>query len=361
MNLYLKKRKFDEWLLVIVTISLGIAAIRFGVRENELIDLTLGCLIIINSICLICNVKYSNYSLIFIFLLFSVLIAYTAIVKETIFTIRPWFFIGTFLWFGYDSLKWRWREDLLSSSEIENEKFLNNYQKLSINEKIEICSGSKLIDTNGLLAKFSKLNEYNHYLGGENKYIGADCPNCNKKLLKLIEYDLDDPLINIGVDIKKLPLFYCWTCAVPDDDFVYKIKNEGVISILKYEKGSGFEEDFPYENYPEYFPEQSILLHKMSEDEQRSIVDYHLGSERAFYELNETELYSGSHQVGGYPFTFQGLHKNKCIECKEEMLFLSTVCDDAGSGRTFTDNCGVIVLFYICIKCKNILVNHECD
>ena len=100
-----------------------------------------------------------------------------------------------------------------------------------------------------------------HQFCGKHTISGAYCPNCEKPLLRFISFNLSDNKIKVGIRHGILHLLFCWTCNVAQDPFFYKIIGENEIEILEYEKG-GIELDFPYENYPLYFPSlaSSVLL-----------------------------------------------------------------------------------------------------
>ena len=50
-----------------------------------------------------------------------------------------------------------------------------------------------------------------------------------------------------------LSLFFCWRCPGAQEMLFYRILESGDVVLLQCSRGTP-EKDWPYENYPDYFP-----------------------------------------------------------------------------------------------------------
>lgn len=205
--------------------------------------------------------------------------------------------------------------------------------------------------------------QYAHIFCGEHKILGADCPNYRKKLLRFISIDMRDPLISIDLhNINFLHLLYCWTCNISQEAFFYKLLNNNEIKITKCGNG-GVTNNFPYQNYPNFFPESSGQFKPLSINQQNIIRNVNSGKIDE-YDLNydDAEICIPNHQIGGEPYLIQKeLQYIKCIECRSYMMFLGVICDKCWDHRGFTGNDFVQVIFYFCSHCMQIAALQYCD
>jgi hypothetical protein len=173
--------------------------------------------------------------------------------------------------------------------------------------------------------------EYRHKFCGEHFISGARCPNCDKPLLRFLSIDLNDDQLTFSSKQNILHLLYCWTCNVAQDPFYYKIIGENDVKILKYKDG-GVETDFPYEEYPYFFPLQYATLEKIPNQQQLLL------SQQNKRQADISEIMQGNpnlakpqHQVGGEPNLPQGeFDELMCPICNSLMPFLATIgneCD----------------------------------
>ncbi len=205
--------------------------------------------------------------------------------------------------------------------------------------------------------------EKKHYFCGENNISGAICPNCNKALLILLTVDLTDERLSLSNRFfNKLPLLFCWTCDLARYDFYYKIENEREINILYYKKGNVYD-DFPYSNYPNYFPQKYARLEKISKYYQDVISKLNKDLIKYSEVLRiDSKLTSPQHQIGGEPYLLQGeIDDLACPTCNQQMPFLAAICDDNGDQRGFVGNDYVQIIYYYCEKCNVIGAMQESD
>lgn len=205
--------------------------------------------------------------------------------------------------------------------------------------------------------------EFNHIFCGQNKVHGALCPNCNKPLLKYLSIDTRDDIVknNFG-DIKYLHFLFCWTCNIAQGDFVYQIIPPNEIRILNYKKG-GLVLDFPYEDYPLFFPERKVGFKQIDEIYQQLIVDINREKKDIYDYIEEyPDIGAVKHQVGGEPMLIQrDIAKLKCQICREDMPLLASIGDRHPDNISFTRNEFVQILYFYCKKCSVIGVRQFCD
>jgi hypothetical protein len=207
-------------------------------------------------------------------------------------------------------------------------------------------------------------SEYVHTFCGTHSIEGAECPNCQKPLLRLFSFDLRDPSLQLApAPFTVLPVLFCWTCNVAQSVFYYRINDDRGIRLLKYMEG-GASRDFPYEKYPEHFPERQVKLIEIPPESQQIIKELNLNTlDEWKTKQTRPELCAPRHQVGGEPYLVQ---KNtdaivECVVCSVPMPFLASIADDAPDNNRFTGNEYVQVLAHYCKSCRVIGVYQQCD
>jgi hypothetical protein len=146
-------------------------------------------------------------------------------------------------------------------------------------------------------------------------------------------------------------LMYSWTCAISDGDFVYQESAAG-IDILQYTQGPSHLE-FPYVNYPGFFPRRAVVLEPLSVDDQTLIqkVNRREGDPIEL-EAKYPRLAAPASQVGGEPRLMQWpVPVFDCPKCGAGMPLLAVAGHDNGSPLGMTGNQFVQVLFYFCSAC----------
>jgi len=105
-----------------------------------------------------------------------------------------------------------------------------------------------------------------HIVGGVHS--GDECPNCEKPLLRFLSLDTkDERLFLRNIPVPHLPLLFCWTCEIAQNDFVYRVEQGGTVKLIDYGLGPPAG-DFPYEDYPDQFPEHRVDLQAIPERDQ---------------------------------------------------------------------------------------------
>ena len=210
--------------------------------------------------------------------------------------------------------------------------------------------------------------EFTHEFCGEHDIPGAVCPNCEKPLLRLLSLNAEDPSPNL--DREKTPfvhLFFCWTCALPYDDFTYRVTKDGGIELLEVLSGfeGAFGKDGPYDRYTGAFPMKKVSLRPQSNAESERLARRWTDE---YENADWDELWESRHQVGGCPFIANPEKKN-CPVCKTEMPVLANICDSAVDNnswqtehhQSFAGNCGVQMVFLFCRDCSVVSGYHCCD
>ena len=203
---------------------------------------------------------------------------------------------------------------------------------------------------------------YRHEFCGPNDLQGASCPNCNKPLLRFLSLDVADPILELeDSPFEALPLLFCWTCNVAQDEFIYKIHADGAIELLHYGKG-GIQTNFPYGDYPVFFPGMSVTLEEIPDEDQRIIMALNRDEiDEWEYRQEHSELCVPRHQIGGEPLVVQPLTRTICPLCGKVMPLLAVIGDDSGDGRNFTQNEYVQVIYKYCRNCYTVTAHQKCD
>lgn len=202
-----------------------------------------------------------------------------------------------------------------------------------------------------------------HFFCGENELIGSDCPNCKKKLLKILTLDTRDHRIEIKFNnIIYIHLLFCWTCIISQQPFYYRLEDDNSINIIGYGNGQKFD-DFPYENYPEFFPGVYSELEELSGSDQKIISN--LNScviEEGEIIQTMPHLCQPNHQIGGEPYLIQKeSYKFGCIKCHKIMPLFASIGDKNLDHRGFSGNPDVQMLFFVCTDCSIICAIQRCD
>jgi hypothetical protein len=180
---------------------------------------------------------------------------------------------------------------------------------------------------------------WRHRFCGEHAIDGAHCPSCRKPLLCFLRIDGADPRTAASrFGAIEVPLLFCWTCDVAQHDLFYRVEGEGRVRLLSSGSG-GCQTDFPYEQYPAFFPERPARLRPVP-----TPLPHH-----------------PAHQVGGHPWLVQPRRPFACVECSRAMHFFAVIADDSTGPRGFTDNPFVQVLYQACFRCGVLGAYQACD
>ncbi len=202
-----------------------------------------------------------------------------------------------------------------------------------------------------------------HSFCGEHHIEGAKCPNCKKPLLRFLTLNLNDSKLAINLSgIEYLHCLYCWTCELSQEPFYYELLNNDSVKLLQYRSGKSYD-DFPYTNYPSFFPKKDITLQEINKKEQKEIIELNTGvaDEWEIMQSNP-ELCKPHNQIGGVPFMSGDIETLTCPCChNNDMEFIASICDDESNNLCFVDNEYVQVLFFLCEQCKIIGAVHQVD
>ena len=205
--------------------------------------------------------------------------------------------------------------------------------------------------------------EWHHIFCGPNDILGAFCPNCHRPLLLLLSLDTKDyRLYLLAVPFPRLFLVFCWTCELSQKLFYY-VQNAQGIDILDYRKGQSYD-DFPYRNYPVYFPKANAVLEQIPNGDQEIIRMLNRDAIDSWEVIrSRPDLAKPRHQVGGEPYLVQQnvYDEIRCLICGKSMPFLAAIGDEALDGIGFTGNEFVQVLFHFCRKCNLVAAYQQTD
>jgi len=206
--------------------------------------------------------------------------------------------------------------------------------------------------------------ESDHTFCGPSELTIPPCPNCQRPLLRLLSLNTKDYRLNLHkAPFSRLSLLFCWTCELSQKPFYYVQDASGGIDILQYQKGKAYD-DFPYENYPIYFPRANAVLDQIPNGDQEIITALNRDTIDA-WEINRSrpDLNRPRHQIGGEPYLVQRNLEDeiRCLMCSEHIPFFAAVGDEAPHGMRFTGNEFVQVLFHYCRECNLVAAYQHTD
>lgn len=250
----------------------------------------------------------------------------------------------------------------------------------------------------GYRVRVTESTEARHWQGGEAYHKGAWCPNCRKPLLLLWDLDCTDPQLaeHFG-KLRRLPLYYCWTCCVAT--LAYRVISPKRVEVIIAKAGQEPDPNFPYEDFPLAFERRPIELeripyeiekllfiyseryHLLSSHEEKTLMHWLKYDRRWRYVRDLSVCVAYLHQFGGTPILIQGHEIHLCpnprcrnyqlwerynLDCNLEALRmkeLAVIHDDPHSGLDMTgsNNPWVEVVFWICEGCFTILSANRCD
>jgi hypothetical protein len=209
--------------------------------------------------------------------------------------------------------------------------------------------------------------QFEHQFCGPHEVAGTWCPNCERPLLRFLALDTRDSRLGLGeVPFATLSLFYCWPCPAAQGPFSYRVLDNGDVSLLQCERGAP-ETDFPYSEYPVYFPGAPARLMEITDEVQQVLHRFNLGEYDDICEhrlLKEDDrLLECRHQFGGEPLLIQQdtEYQLQCPTCEAPMPFLCSIGDDCLDARGFCENAYVQVIYHYCAPCRVIRAFQQCD
>jgi hypothetical protein len=190
-----------------------------------------------------------------------------------------------------------------------------------------------------------------HQFCGDSGIANANCQNCGRTLLHIATLDASaDPLlIPVRARIEKIVLLFCWRCAAARQ--MQYVVSDGSLHILDAARGIEAD-DFPYRNYPKSFPEDRFSLYQLADEPLVELGDWN--------EISN-DIEDPCHEFGGRPRLWQSMRAPNCANCDSEMLYFGTVANPNADPRGFTDNIGVIMLFFLCSICPTIYATNQVD
>lgn len=219
---------------------------------------------------------------------------------------------------------------------------------------------------------------FHHRFGGTPVHRGIKPRGNSQPLHLLYTFDTKDRLVPVRVrGARYLPLYYCF--PYNGGAVGYRVISDEEIKIL-YLQTKHVEPDFPYENYPNEFPETPVSLTPISYEEHKTLV-YYLTCED--YNLRKKYLSKQDStflKQSGYPFTQLGgiqrmwqdvpdvacpnrkceYHKFNCF-----MQVFAVVWNQPVPNVSLWDNdpdshLEVQIIFQICPLCDSIYVCNRC-
>ncbi|MBI3560572.1 MAG: hypothetical protein HY080_02495 [Gammaproteobacteria bacterium] len=204
-------------------------------------------------------------------------------------------------------------------------------------------------------------NAATHVFCGRHSIVGAECPNCNKPLLRFFSFDMRDKRIPVQSRSQYIHLLYCWTCELSQMPFSYQVMEDSMVTLLAFNSGKSYQ-DFPYPSYPLNFPERHVGLIEISDMDQQVIIDLNDDVvDEWVIQKERPDLCMPRHQLGGTPYLVNAPQIPVCAICKNKMNFFSTVSDKTDWDRGFVENNYVQVVYYYCDVCNSLTALNLAD
>ena len=124
------------------------------------------------------------------------------------------------------------------------------------------------------------------------------------------------------------------------------------------------EEDFPYADYPVWFPGAPARLVMLSSESQGLLEALNAGHlDEGDIDQSHPDLCRPRHQLGGEPYLVQKdpAYSIACPECRLAIPFLAAFADDCVDPRGFVGEPYVQVLFHVCRACRVVGAIQQCD
>lgn len=191
---------------------------------------------------------------------------------------------------------------------------------------------------------------YNHFFGDETWTLPM-CKNCKGRFQQIFTLNLSDPrLSSISKDLPELPLVSCMNCAICWEPVVYKLNTTNKsIEIISFTNNSWMMDDEL--KLPAPLPQCNIKLERMSDKDIPT-------SEELYEKLTDHFGTDSVCRLLGAPLFLQNPIDLECPCCKEEMLYIATICEQSYAVEkpllgNFTFHFGEMWLyFFYCDKCK---------
>lgn len=199
-----------------------------------------------------------------------------------------------------------------------------------------------------------------HAFCGATRARGAECPNCERPLLRYAELESSDPRLGLP-DLGRVPLLFCWRCELSQEPLHYRLLSAEAIELRRWGRG-GVQEDFPYSGYPDELPESELSLEALSREDERVLRSIRNG------ELHVTDLWhthphlvEPQHHLSTSPLYLVDPPQLRCTSCAGPMRFLAAFGDACLDPRGFVGEPGVQVLFFLCGDCREVGACQVCD
>jgi hypothetical protein len=191
-------------------------------------------------------------------------------------------------------------------------------------------------------------DKYNHYFGGET-WEAPTCRNCNKPMLQIFTFDLNDRRIGdvFSTNLTELPLFSCLDCSLIWGEQVFQIQKETqeVVVLEQNDTTNWVCEESLKQSYP--LPKVDVKLELID-----SLPPY---DEDSYYE--ELDRFDSDYacRLLGTPLILQGDFDISCPKCRENMVHLATISGDSYEKSSFKTDFFIgemYVYFMFCNKCN---------
>jgi hypothetical protein len=199
-----------------------------------------------------------------------------------------------------------------------------------------------------------------HVFCGAPAARDAECPNCERPLLRYAELESSDPRLGLEA-LGRLPLLFCWRCELSQEPLHYRVLSSGAVELTRWARGE-VQADFPYPDYPDAFPAGELVLEALDPADEEVLRALRSG-EFCATELwrDHPHLVDPQHHCAASPLYLSEPPRLHCTSCAGPMRFLVAFGDACLDPRGFVGEPGVQVLFFLCSSCREVGVCQVCD
>jgi len=220
-----------------------------------------------------------------------------------------------------------------------------------------------------------KEGDFNHRFGGISDDKGAIPKGSKKRMLKVLELDLTDPLCPVQCDdagIKRLPLYYPLCFDFGGGEVQYTLNKKGKLKLFNHPEEDDEDESEEYP-HPEELPEYSVSLEPLSYEEYRALAvaevnmayDMPESDKNILKQIDSDRLMRIGGEFKPQYGTIQWQCKNKSCDWSEleaaAGIFLCIPSEPIeGLDIWGQDSWGPEIYFCICRSCNTIFTVNRC-
>lgn len=204
---------------------------------------------------------------------------------------------------------------------------------------------------------------HGHRIGGDAGPRAIPCPNCDLPMLRMFLLSGSDPFVARSLGLRDgvdFDVQFCWRCEASQDWLQYRLRPGERPEIASVRIG-GLIKDFPYPDYPAFFPEgvvQPVPLPDGAVDAEGRWLDHpHDDDAPSGFSVED----GPRHQFLGRMFRWDEEQDAICVGCGEPMRLVMTVADHNLHPLGMAGYIGAMLAVHWCAACQMIGIRQQVD